>query len=117
MSLGMGGEGADNLQSETTSWRRVDCTCGCYKPLGKLILDGGGWQDLESLPAAQTLASKCLTLWNCPLSVRRPSRKRGRNVAAQARMPPRRLRLLEVLKLARKHRRPVWGAMWLPYRC
>ena len=44
---------------KTTSWRRVDCTRGCGKPLGMLMLYGGGWQDLESVSAALTLASKC----------------------------------------------------------
>ena len=116
----------------TTPWRRVDCTRGCGKPLGKLILYGGGWQDLESVSAALTLASKCsgatfvgatrraiaCSVWNCPWSRRRPSRKRGRNVATQWRMPPGRLRLLEVPELAWKQRRRVTqaGAMCSPSR-
>ena len=43
-------------------WARVEDTMGEFKPLSKIVIDEGGWDDREAVHGALTLAMKCLAM-------------------------------------------------------
>ena len=43
-------------------WKRIDTTKWPFRPLGRLIVDFGGWQDPAAIRGALTGATQCLTM-------------------------------------------------------
>ena len=106
VSIGMGEEGTGNLQSGESE-DHVMATCRLHAWLWQatgqahLVLwrlarprarVGGADVGIEAFlghcGGCATRRAIACSVWNCPWSGRRPSRKRGRNVATQWRMPP-----------------------------
>ena len=60
--------------SKTTSWSKVDKHKFKYRPLGKLVMDFGGWSDPSAVQGAISAAWQCISMGK-PWALRHPQSK------------------------------------------
>jgi hypothetical protein len=49
-------------KTQETKWNRVDRTKGKYRPLGRLVVDFGGWECPDAVKGGITAATKCAAM-------------------------------------------------------